>query len=235
MAIAYRASNTIKETASAASIESNSFTVNAGDFLWVVVSNASDQPTGVVWDASGTNQSLTLVYSVNAGGRRTSIYRHTAPTTGAHTATATWAGSQSAPVIVVRAFTGVDTTTPTGIDFDASGSSTTPSVTNTGDTAGGVNVAEFVSAEDYVSFTATNGTEQDEQVSANWAVVCLTRAGGTNIQINGTYGGSTAWNATVVELETAAAPSGKMLNSIQIGSQVGVSPINGPILGLRHA
>lgn len=122
MAAAYKAGSATTNGANDAganTIASASVTVAANDVWYLDVISSDGSPlacTGVVWDAAGVNEALTLVGAdtTYATNYRSSAWRGKGLTPKTALFTATFGGNQTERLIVTTAYTGLDQTTPNG-------------------------------------------------------------------------------------------------------------------------
>lgn len=119
MAAAFRIAFSATGTeAGGTTFDSASVTLLAGDTVYVEFGNSDSvptSPTGVKWDPTGANQSLTSVADqANGTFGRSTVWRGQNLTLGTGVFRATWGAAQGEQVAGGVVLTGVDTTTPNG-------------------------------------------------------------------------------------------------------------------------
>lgn len=205
--------------AGANTIASASVTVAANDVFYLDVISSDSVPlacTGVVWDAAGVNQALTLVGTDTTYGTnyRSSAWRGKGLTAKTAVFTATFSGNQTERLVVTTAFTGLDQTTPNGTmavnSAAGNGALTTGAMTTT--------VGQLVCALGAIgtagvqlTFDSPTGTERvegsipvtpyDSGAAQDYVAV------GASTSINWTAGGGTpaGWSMYGIPLNDASA------------------------------
>ena len=199
----------------------------------------------VAWaDTSVSGASLTSItyngvaltqYSSNGAGVGTNeVWYLIAPSTGAHNVVVTWTNVNPAEapstngVAGSLSFTGVDQTTPLGTAAQATGSSTTPSVTLTGASASNfvfdaLLVSSAASAQPTITVNASQ--VQRWQVKVGGAGFRIAGAGSTKASAAGSV--TMSWSLSAVRnwatiaievLQVAATPTNRLRSLMGVGT-----------------
>lgn len=222
MAAAYKAGSATTNGANDAganTIASASVTVAADDVFYLDVISSDSVPlscTGVVWDAAGVNEALTLVGAdtTYATNYRSSAWRGKGLTAKTAVFTATFSGNQTERLAVTTAFTGLDQTTPNGTVVVNSAAGTGPLTTG----AMATTVGQLVCALGAIGTSGTQstfdsptgtervegsipGTPYDSGAAQDYAAVT------TSTTMTWTSGGGapTGWSMYGIPLNDAAA------------------------------
>ena len=113
-----------------ATIDSPSITVSGSNkVLYVFVGDSAGtplDPSGVVWDPTGVNETLTKLDTQDFGTvANCSIWRKIAPSDATAVVRVTWAANKDEQGIIAWVETGLDQTTPNGTIAKATGAGTT--------------------------------------------------------------------------------------------------------------
>lgn len=212
MAVAFRSAGTTSEVNTSATA-SYSYTLTAGDLLLIgFEAGAGSTPTvtSVKWN---TTETMTLIgVSNHSTFRNTWLYGLMGATSGTHNVDITLGASANVIVGVPFGYSGVDSGTPWDTAGTGAGTSTTPSVTASGQT-GDLVITSAFGSEAYVSLTMSNGTKRDEQVTANVSAIIIDQASAASVTTNGTLGANDVWAWVSVNLNVAATAANAFIPS----------------------
>lgn len=218
--------------------------VTTGNFLAVCVGFTDTSGTNRVVTAAAYNGvAMTKAKSqYDSGGQnRCEIWYMVAPATGTHNCVVDFTGTVRVAGTVIS-LSGVNQSTPIGTAVSATANSGNPLTVNA-TSADGELVLDCAEVGVTTNVPLTVGAGQTvlgggTQLAVSGAgasggvVGASSEAGAASVTMSWTQNGNEAWVICAVPIKPVAA-SGKLLNSIQVGPQVGASPINGPILGIR--
>lgn len=201
--------------------ESGDIVIAAGSVVYVeVISSDSTpvDPSGVVWDAVGVNESLTqLVTTIDHGTyAKASCWRIISPTAKTAKFKATWPSNQGERMLSVWAGTGIDTTTPNGTVVQNSGTAATATTGAITSTVGQLILAMGAQLDiggTAETFDSPTGTERAEGATSGTAFDAAASqdfvATGTSTTLTWTFAGSfVSWAMFGIPLNDAAGGGG---------------------------
>jgi len=202
------------------SFSTGSVTVASGETLIVcvgVASSSADDVTGVVFN-TGTPQNLAQVsqiqFSSGSNGGRIEVWELTSPTAGSATVTINTTGTpQIKGAVAIPVQGAVAGASWRDANVDASGLSTTPSVTVTS-AVNDLSVAFLVYRNTTISFTADASPVSEinrwhsgnASSSSHCRIVLLTETGAASTSPSGTLGSSGGWGMIGFNVNENAAP-----------------------------
>lgn len=182
-------------------------TVAGADRLMLVGISTDDNAvavSSVVWDPTGTNQSLSLITGCTTSRVQGEIwiYQLVAPTTGTKTLRASFTGTGD-KVVGVMTFTGVDQTTPLGTCAVANGDGGPATVNVT--SATGELVFDTIASDENVTANASQTVRWDV-VGTTTDGGASTKAGASTVTMSWTTG-ATGWAIGAVPIKPVSGPT----------------------------
>lgn len=206
MAVAFDATS-VGESSSSAELTFEHTCTGANRFLYVGVSSFNAVPTGITYDAVGM---IKVDEQANASNEFISIWRLTAPATGANNVVVTFAAAEEV-VAGAISFTGVHQTTPIGTAATATANSSTPTVDVSSETGGFV--ADVVSSFNRTFTVGASQTSrwEEENGGAFESGVGSTEPGAATVTMSWTLSAGYTWciGALPIKATGNGGPAGK--------------------------
>jgi hypothetical protein len=208
--------------------------------MWVLVGNSDSSPatpSGVVWDPTGANESLTQIGTgiTYATFGNASLWRRIAPTNVTNgIVRVTWGSAKGERIVGVWVETGIDQTTPNGTVSQGSVNTSTSPINSTAlSTTTGQRVLQFAHAiftsAGAIGFNSPSGTERVDAVTTggaydNLAIQEQTASGSsTQPQWGAMTNGEDGWATFSIALNDASAGSSAALGGSAGTTNVGTA------------
>lgn len=217
MAAAYSAAVGQGSSSASTTQDSPSITVPSGNVCYALVVSSDGSPadpSGVAWDPTGVNESLTKLGATLSYGTyfKASLYRGVGLTAKTGVFRATYSASQGERLVLVWAGTGIDSGTPNGTIVTATGTNTTPTATAT-TTAGQLVLAlgaSGITVNTLRTWNSPSGTERVEAATSpdtydSGAIQDQTASGSSTAPQWTLSNAVDGWGIFVVPLNDAAA------------------------------